>query len=107
VDDTPSDVARLAPPELTKARLAPPNCPATRTRILQRDEADAHGRSMMRNWSKLYLTAVLGGLTISVLLLGAIRARNEGPARVIAVSEHSRSHSTLDFGVADLRGALP
>jgi hypothetical protein len=61
----------------------------------------------MRNWSKLYLTAVLGGLTISVLLLGAIRARNEGPARVIAVSEHSKAQRTLDVGVADLRGAVP
>jgi hypothetical protein len=62
---------------------------------------------MMRNWSNLYLAAVLGGLTVSVLLLGAIRTRNEGPARAIAVSEHSKAHSTLDFGVADLRGALP
>jgi hypothetical protein len=62
---------------------------------------------MMRSWSNLYLTAVLGCLTVSALLLGAIRARNEGPARVIAVSEHSKAQSTLDFGAADLRGALP
>jgi hypothetical protein len=41
----------------------------------------------------------MSGLTVSVLLLGAIRARNEGPARVIAVSEHSKAHSTLDFGI--------
>jgi hypothetical protein len=72
---------------------------------------------MMRNWSNLYLTAVLGGLTVSVLLLGAIRARNEGPARVIAVSEHSKvrthtisehdSPANFDLGAADLRGSLP
>ena len=97
----------LAPSELTKAPLAPPNCPAIRSRILRRDGAHAHGCSMMRNWSNLYLTAALGGLTVSVLLPGAIRARNEGPVRVIAVSEHGKAHSTLDFGVADLRGALP
>ena len=66
------------------------------------------GGVMMRDWSNRYLTAVLGGLTVAVLLLGAIRARNEGPARVVAVSEHSsKAHSTLDFGVVDLRGSLP
>jgi hypothetical protein len=65
---------------------------------------------MMRNWSNLSLT-VLSGLTLAVLLLGAIRARTEGPAekggRVIAVSKPSKADSALDFGVADLRGALP
>jgi hypothetical protein len=84
--------------------------------MLRRDGADAHGCSMMRNWSNLYLTAVLGGLTVSLLLLGAIRARNGGLAekRVIAVSEQARTHApangdrvVLDMGVADLRGSLP
>ena len=65
---------------------------------------------MMRNWSSLSLT-VLSGLTLAVLLLGAIRVRTEGPpekrGRVIAVSEPGKTGSALDFGVADLRGALP
>jgi hypothetical protein len=41
---------------------------------------------MMRNCSNLYLTAVLGGLTVSVLLLGAIRARNERPMKVLTAT---------------------
>jgi hypothetical protein len=76
--------------------------------MLQRAGAMRMGGVVMRDWSNRYLTAVLSGLTVSVLLLGAIRARNEGPVRVIAVSEHSsKALSTLDFGVADLRGSLP
>ena len=74
------------------------------------------GGVVMRDWSNRFLTAVLSGLTVSVLLLGAIRARNEGFAekRVIAVSEQARTHApanggrvVLDMGVADLRGSLP
>jgi len=71
---------------------------------------------VMRDWSNRYLTAVLSGLTVTVLLLSAIRARNEGLAekRVIAVSEQARTHASangdrvvLDLGVADLSGSLP
>ena len=74
------------------------------------------GGVVMRDWSNRYLTAVLSGLTVTVLLLSAIRARNEGLAekRVIAVSEQARTHASangdrvvLDMGVADLRGSLP
>lgn len=64
---------------------------------------------VMRVCSNRHLIAVLSGLAVSVLLLGAIRARNEGPAekQVIAVSEHSKAPTTLDFCVVDLRGSLP
>jgi hypothetical protein len=89
--------------------------------MLQRAGAMRMGGVVMRDWSNRYLTAILSGLTVSVLLLGAIHARNEGPAekrgRVTAVSEHSKvrthttpehgSRATLDLGVADLRGSLP
>ena len=62
------------------------------------------------------------GLMVTMLLLGAILARNVGLAekkgdRVIAVSAHSEARTqttsengggaTVDFGVADLRGSLP
>ncbi|MET4743443.1 hypothetical protein ABIF73_007582 [Bradyrhizobium japonicum] len=77
---------------------------------------------VMRNWSNLYVTASVSGLMVTMLLLGAILARNVGPAekkggRVIAVSEHREARTqatsengggaTVDFGVADLRGSLP
>ena len=70
----------------------------------------------------LYLTTDLIGLFVTMLLLGAILARNVGLAekkgdRVIAVSAHSEARTqttsengggaTVDFGVADLRGSLP
>ena len=64
----------------------------------------------MMRWSNLFL-AVLAGLTVTTLLLATIVTRN------VAVSERSKgrtqttfengSRTTLDFGVADLRGSLP
>ncbi|WP_342735574.1 hypothetical protein [Bradyrhizobium sp. B117] len=80
------------------------------------------GGVVMRDWSNLYVTASVSGLMVTMLLLGAILARNVGPAekkgvRIIAVSEHSEARTqttsengggaTVDFGVADLRGSLP
>jgi hypothetical protein len=57
---------------------------------------------MMRYWFNRYLTAILNGLTVAMLLLlfGAILARNVGPAE-----KAGRANS--DFGIADLRGSLP
>jgi len=54
------------------------------------------GAVMMRYWSNLY--AILSGLTVTMLLLSAILARNVGPAekgddRVIAVSEHRKART--------------
>ena len=90
--------------------------------MLHRAGAMRMGGVVMRNWSNVYVTASVSGLMVTMLLLGAILARNVGLAekkgdRVIAVSAHSeaRTQTThengggarVDFGVADLRGSLP
>ena len=64
--------------------------------MLQRAGAMRMGAVMMRYWSNLY--AILSGLTVTMLLLSAILARNVGPAekgddRVIAVSEHRKART--------------
>lgn len=79
------------------------------------------GAVTMRYKSDLYLTATLSGLTVTILLLGAILVLNGGPTtkggRFIAVSEpgEARPHTipksgdqvAPDIGVTDLRGTLP
>lgn len=90
--------------------------------MLHRAGAMRMGGVVMRNWSNVYVTASVSGLMVTMLLLGAILARNVGPpekkgGRVIAVSAHSEARTrttsengggaTVDFGVADLRGSLP
>lgn len=90
--------------------------------MLHRAGAMRMGGVVMRNWYNVYVTASVSGLMVTMLLLGAILARNVGLAekkgdRVIAVSAHSEARTqttsengggaTVDFGVADLRGSLP
>ena len=90
--------------------------------MLHRAGAMRMGGVVMRNWSNVYVTASVSGLMVTMLLLGAILARNVGPpekkgGRVIAVSEYrgaggeaasgSGGGATVDFGVADRRGSLP
>jgi hypothetical protein len=99
----------------------PPNRLTTQRRLLQRVGAMRMGAAMMRYGSDLYLSAVMSGLVVTMLLFGAILVRSVGPAenggRVITVSERSeprtqstpenRGQAILDVGGADLRGSLP
>jgi hypothetical protein len=104
------------------AFVMPPNRLTTQRRLLQRTGAVRTGAAMMRFGSNSYLTPALNGLIlVTLLLVGAIVVRSVGSAdkggRVTTVSEHGKDRAratpenggrvALDFGVADLRGALP